>query len=144
MSVYSCVHPQDEELFMKDVEELFRKYSFGMAAMSKGMEKKGRFLQFWTTVSYGVYYRFNKKKRAEQAERLSSNPDLFTTLQIFDFMERPVMRELNKRALPKVHLNHKIYVPKLDSHGLAAPGKPQQPRVNTDAVCVFFVFRCGA
>ena len=44
MGVYSCVHPQDEAQFMKDVETVFHKYAFGMAAMSKGMEKKGRFL----------------------------------------------------------------------------------------------------
>ena len=86
-----------------------------------------------------MYYRFNKKKRAEQAERFFSNPDLFTTLQIFDFMERPVMRSINKLSLPKVHLNHKIYVPKLDSHGLFAPGKRSLDQTNMDACCALFL-----
>ena len=99
---------------MKSCKELFANIALGTASMSKGMQKKGKFSQFISSGFWGTYYLFSKKRRMEQADLFFSKPDLKTTLEIFNFLEKPFIKNIMKVALPSIKVVKKIYIPMMD------------------------------
>jgi hypothetical protein len=64
---------------------------------------------------YACYYFFFKEKRLEQNEYFCANPDLDMARAIWNMLESPMIKKVLGVSLPKIEINKKIWMPKLDN-----------------------------
>jgi hypothetical protein len=114
-SRFSYIELPDDHRVIESYKRFYEYVATGNAFMSKSMVHESKMKQYMYASMYASYYFFFKTKRLEQNEFFCANPDLDMARAIWNLLESPVLKKVLGVSLPKVEINKKIFIPKLDN-----------------------------